>query len=125
MVIGDRAMGPVDGEFAFVWDLGGEWVNWTGLPFVFAMWTAAPLVDLSGLRERFAEARDRGVERCPEIARREATNLPLTEGECLSYLREALVFRLGRRQREGLMRFGRMAVENGLAPKEARFVFDD
>ncbi len=125
VVIGDRAMAPVGGEFAFVWDLGAEWFDWTGMPFVFAMWTAGPQVDVDGLRERFAEARDRGVQRCAEIARREAAGLKISEKDCLSYLQEALVFQLGRRQREGLLRFGRLAVAHGLVPKEARFVFDD
>lgn len=125
VVIGDRAIPPVDGEFAFVWDLGAEWVEWTGLSFVFAMWTAGPRVAVDGLRARFAEARDRGVERIREIACREAPAVGITEEDCLSYLQEALVFRLGPRQREGLQRFGRLAIAHGLAPREARFVFDD
>lgn len=125
VVIGDRAMMPLAAEFCFVWDLGAEWVEWAGLPFVFAMWTAGPNTDVGGLQERFAEARDRGVKCCEMIARREAAELPISERDCLSYLREALVFKLGERQREGLAEFGRLAVEHGLAPREARFVFDD
>jgi chorismate dehydratase len=124
VVIGDRAMAPIDGEFAFEWDLGAEWLRWTGLPFVFAMWTAGAKVDIDGLAERFAEARDRGVRLCAQIARREAPCLPISEEECLSYLQEALVFRLGTEQRQGLLRFGKLAVGHGLAPREARFVFD-
>ena len=125
VVIGDRAMTPLTTEFSFEWDLGSEWGEWTGLPFVFAMWTAGPNVDAGGLRERFAEARDRGIERCGMIARREAEKLPISEQDCLSYLTQNLGFRLGGKQREGLQEFGRLAVEHGLAPREARFVFDD
>ena len=36
MLIGDRGMRPIEGHFAEVWDLGEEWLRWTGLPFVFA-----------------------------------------------------------------------------------------
>lgn len=125
VVIGDRAMASIADEFFFVWDLGAEWLAWTELPFVFAMWTAGPQIDVDDLRERFALARDRGVRHCGEIALREAASLPISEEDCLSYLREALVFQLGERQREGLLKFGSLAVEHGLAPKEARFVFDD
>lgn len=125
VVIGDRAMAPLPNEFAFAWDLGSEWLDWTGLPFVFAMWTAGPEVDVFGLSKRFAEARDRGVGRCEQIARREASALQIPVEDCLSYLRDNLVFQLGGRQREGLRRFGALAVAHGLAPKEARFVFDD
>ena len=125
VVIGDRAMAPIHGEFAFQWDLGDEWFRWTGLPFVFAMWTAGPSVDLSGLAQPFGEARDRGMLRFEEIARREAPGLPISEVECLSYFREALVFRLGAEQREGLLRFSELAMSHGLASKEACLVFDD
>ena len=38
LLIGDRAMNPLDEQFEAVWDLGDEWLKWTGLPFVFAMW---------------------------------------------------------------------------------------
>ncbi|MBM4075391.1 MAG: menaquinone biosynthesis protein [Planctomycetes bacterium] len=38
LVIGDRAMFPPNESFVETWDLGEEWYNWTGLPFVFAMW---------------------------------------------------------------------------------------
>ena len=125
VVIGDRAMAPVATDFSFVWDLGEEWLDWTGLPFVFAMWTAGPSVNADGLHDRFAEARDRGLQRCEMIAHREAGVLPISEKDCLSYLQEALVFQLGQRQREGLETFGRLAVQHGLAPGEARFVFAD
>ena len=125
VVIGDRAMAPMASEFSFVWDLGAEWLSWTGLPFVFAMWTAGPQVDVIGLGARFGEARDRGVARCELIARRESAGLPISEEECLSYLQNALVFGLGERQREGLLKFGDLVVEHGLAPEEAHFVFDD
>ncbi|MHB8900320.1 MAG: menaquinone biosynthetic enzyme MqnA/MqnD family protein [Thermoguttaceae bacterium] len=125
VVIGDRAMSPIDDSFAFQWDLGAEWLRWTALPFVFAMWTAGPHVDCDGLSERFAEARNCGLRLCPQIARREAPNLPISEQECLSYFYDALVFRLGPQQREGLLRFRNLAVAHGLAPPEARFVFHD
>jgi chorismate dehydratase len=125
VVIGDRAMAPIRGNFAFDWDLGDQWLRWTGLPFVFAMWTAGPQVDTDGLSVRFAEARDRGVRHIAEIARREASVLDMPEQECLDYLRRSLQFRLGEQQREGLEHFGRLAIKHGLAPKEACFVFDD
>ncbi|MCA9155533.1 MAG: menaquinone biosynthesis protein, partial [Planctomycetales bacterium] len=39
LIIGDRAMHPAAG-FPHQWDLGAEWCEWSGLPFVFAMWVA-------------------------------------------------------------------------------------
>ncbi len=37
--IGDRTFGKKT-QFKFVYDLGEEWYNFTGLPFVFAAWIA-------------------------------------------------------------------------------------
>jgi len=37
LLIGDRAIRPASRQFKLVWDLGEEWSQWTGLPFVFAM----------------------------------------------------------------------------------------
>src|SRR5262245_41118714 len=40
LVIGDRAFARRKGWTGSVLDLGAEWKAWTGLPFVFARWTA-------------------------------------------------------------------------------------
>ena len=88
MLIGDRGMLPAGGAFEFDWDLGEQWSRWTGLPFVFAMWIARPGVDLPGIGERLAAARDDGITRLEEIARQAAPDIGVPEAECLSYLRD-------------------------------------
>lgn len=130
MLIGDRGMHSPNGPFEFVWDLGEEWSRWTGLPFVFAMWIARPSVDLGsvdlrGVAEALAAARDEGVARLAEIARLEAPALEIPEAECLRYLRDHLDFRLGTRQRQGLEWFFELAVRHGLAPAGVELVFND
>jgi chorismate dehydratase len=125
MLIGDRAMLPVQGPFEFVWDLGEQWSRWTGLPFVFAMWIARPNVDLDRMDQVLAAARDEGVRRWEDIARREAPLLGIPEEECRSYLRDNLRFRLGEREREGLETFGRLAARHQLAPTGVELVFYD
>ncbi|WP_443938871.1 menaquinone biosynthetic enzyme MqnA/MqnD family protein [Pedobacter sp. MW01-1-1] len=39
VLIGDRTFGKKD-DFAYAYDLGAEWKNFTGLPFVYAAWVA-------------------------------------------------------------------------------------
>jgi chorismate dehydratase len=114
LLIGDRALRPIAGDFRLVWDLGEEWTTWTGLPFVFAMWVARPGVDVARLGRALSAARDAGVKRLEEIARREAPFVGLSEASCLSYLRDNLTFRLGPRQRQGLARFRELASRVGL-----------
>ena len=125
VLIGDRGMQPVDGQFTTEWDLGEEWSRWTGLPFVFAMWIARPGVELHRVDLALAAARDQGVRRLPEIARREAPLLGIDENECLEYLRDNLRFRLGDREIEGLKRFYELAQRHHLVPAGVELAFYD
>ena len=114
MLIGDRGLRPAGRKFAFAWDLGQQWSRWTGLPFVFALWVARPGVESDGLAQALAAARDEGLTRLPEIARQAAPAVGVPEGECLSYLRDHLEFRLGPRQRQGMELFFALARRHGL-----------
>lgn len=125
MLIGDRGMQPENGSFEFVWDMGRRWLNLTGLPFVFAMWIAPAGVDLQGIDKVLAAARDAGVRQLSRIARHDAAALGISENECLSYLRDNLVFQLGERQRQGLKTFYELASRHALAPPGVELVFYD
>jgi chorismate dehydratase len=125
MLIGDRAIRASDNGFDTVCDLGEEWSRWTGLPFVFSMWIARPHANLQDMDRLLAAARDEGVRRLEEIARAESPALGIPEAECLSYLRDNLVFELGPRQRLGLETFYQLAVQHGLAPPGIDLVFYD
>jgi chorismate dehydratase len=123
LMIGDRGMTPINKAFEFVWDLGEEWSRWTGLPFVFSLWVARAGIDLRGLERTLAMARDLGLTRLAEIARREAPLIGIPEEDCLSYLRDHLEFRFGRRQRQGLERFFALAARLKLAPADVKLKF--
>ncbi len=125
LLIGDRCMQAPPGRFEAVWDLGGEWTRWTGLPFVFAVWMAHPGPDALRLGRLLTAARDRGKARLAEIARSEAPALGLREADCLSYLRDHLRFDLGARERQGLELFHKLAQRHGLAPAGGNLVFID
>ncbi len=125
LLIGDRAMLPTREDFAFEWDLGHQWLQWTGLPFVFSMWVARPGVDLSGIGEVLTAARDDGITRFDEIARQAAPEIGVPEADCLAYLRDHLRFHLGDRERQGLERYYALAGRLGLAPENVKLVFDN
>src|SRR4051794_1058542 len=62
LLIGDRAIAcGAEGDFAEVWDLGERWCDWTGLPFVFAMWVARAGVDAREVASVLSGARDNGA----------------------------------------------------------------
>jgi chorismate dehydratase len=125
LLIGDRAMFPVAERFAAVWDLGEEWNDWTGLPFVFAAWAARRGDVPVGLAELLSTTRDAGVADAETIARREAVLLGLDPGVAVDYLTNNLHFTLGPAERSGLKLFSRLAAEAGLCPGEIDLVFRD
>lgn len=125
LLIGDRAMYPVDEPFVAVWDLGEEWLNWTGLPFVFAAWAARRDAVPTGLAGLLSETRDTGVTVAESIARREAVRLGLESDVAIDYLTKNLHFTLGSAERAGLKLFSQLASEAGLAPGGIELVFRD
>lgn len=137
LLIGDRAILPPKEKFLGTWDLGEEWFEWTGLPFVFAMWVAndgnsrraiSPDVDqdeadLDFVEQALGQSRDWGVARLDEIACREAQLLGLSLPTTLSYLTENLQYHLGNAERSGLRLFYELASRLDLAPQGVRLTF--
>ncbi len=126
VVIGDRAMNR-DGKVDWVeeWDLGDRWCRWTELPFVFAMWTARSSAVLDGLDEVLEKARDAGLEHSSQIAKDEAGKYGLSQQKCEEYFLENLHFRLGSREREGLLLYLKYAAQLGLAPSDVEIKYHD
>lgn len=125
LVIGDRAIHPARGNWVSQWDLGDEWNRWSELPFVFAMWVANPVGQVSNLSREFSEiaatlsaARDAGAANLDEIAREESAAVSLTYEQTLGYLRDNLHFSMGPGERAGLALFYEQACKLGLAPRD-------
>jgi chorismate dehydratase len=125
LMIGDRAMHEPEAPYVAVWDLGEEWLRWSGLPFVFAVWAARVGTDLSSVEEVLGRARDLGVERAAAIAKREAPLLGLSEATAYNYLTKNLHFRIGSAERTGLRLFSRLAARLQLVPEGVELVFRD
>jgi len=100
-----------------VWDLGERWCEWTGLPFVFAMWIARPGFQAVEVAPILNTARDDGVRHARLIAAREAGALGISTQLAIRYLCENLNFRLERQERAGLRAFYELCVAHGLAPR--------
>ena len=115
LLIGDRAMRACLPGFPHAFDLGQEWADWTGLPFVYAVWAVRPGVDLGGVPEALAEAKRRGLARVGPIAHDEAPRLGLDAGFCRRYLANIIHFDFGPREQAGLHHYYMLACEAGLA----------
>lgn len=119
LLIGDRAMHACLPGFPFAYDLGEEWTQWTGLPFVFAVWAVRPGVDLGSVEAALHESKRRGLRNVGPIAAVEGPRLGLGAGFCRRYLETILSYDLGDRELAGLRHFAALAAELGLVPAEA------
>lgn len=109
LTIGDTSFRPAGLPFL---DLGIEWKEFTGRPIVYALW--AFRAGHPRAREMFAMlrgAKERGLARIGEIARREAARLGLKPGFCRRYLTEYVTFDLGAGERAGFKLFEKYARE--------------
>lgn len=131
LVIGDRAMRAEAADFPYVWDLGEVWHDWTGLPFVFAVWTthqslmATRAAELRGVQQTLNAARDEGLRRLEELADRYAPAYGLGRDECRQYLGQYLHFRFGPAERRGLQRFQELARALQFVPAERELVYHE
>lgn len=113
LVIGDRAMSLDLSDYCEAWDLGQEWLNETGLPFVFAMWVARKNV-ASELCDALEQARDSGLANLDEIVSTESPKYGLSAASCEEYFRRHLYFYLGDRERTALQLFSKHTDALGL-----------
>jgi chorismate dehydratase len=123
LLIGDRAMKSCLPGFRYGFDLGAEWHDWTGLPFVYAVWAVRPGADLRGVERALHEAKAQGLAHVGAIAHDESRRLGLDAGFCRRYLETVIRFDLGPREQAGLRKFAELAAALGLAPagRELRF----
>ena len=123
LLIGDRAMRACLPGFSHAFDLGQEWQDWTGLPFVYAFWAVRSGVELGATADALLEAKRRGCAQAGAIAQREARLLGLDAGYCRRYLANIIHYDLGPRESAGLLHYYQLAAELGLAPRGKRLEF--
>src|SRR5205823_1921130 len=101
---------------------GWEWADWTGLPFVYAVWAVREGVDLGSVEQAFHEAKALGLARSGAIAQREAPAQRVDSGYVRRYLAHIIHYDLGPRELAGLRHYYSLAADLGLAPKGVNLV---
>jgi chorismate dehydratase len=119
LVIGDAALLLADQQrYPCFTDLGAAWKEWTGLPFVFAVWAArrtVPLPSAQALHARLLESRAWGLTHLDTLAREAADRTGVPEATCRAYLGD-LDYALSYRHLAGLTDFFRRLAQDGLVP---------
>lgn len=111
LVIGDPALrlDPAALPY-FVMDLGAEWVAWTELPMVFAVWAGRQPVNGTAFEAAFAW----GGTRIEEMVAAAAAERGFAPGLAREYLTRNIVYRLGPKHLEGLALFRRLSSSQGM-----------
>ncbi|MGJ1434766.1 menaquinone biosynthetic enzyme MqnA/MqnD family protein [Sphingobacterium multivorum] len=106
VLIGDRTFGKKN-AVPYVYDLGEEWFNFTGLPFAFALWVSNKKLPDSFV-EQFNEALAYGVEHATDVI----AGLPEFEDfDYTKYLTQHLNFHLTDKKREAVQLYLRYLKE--------------
>jgi chorismate dehydratase len=98
-------------------DLAHEWRTLTGLPFVSAVWAAAPgcAIDES-ITNEFIRSRDHGLANIDALVAEWAKRFPMPESTIRKYLTENIHYVLDDECIEGMKGFFRMAAETDVLP---------
>ena len=127
LVIGDAALrlfdatapgGAMHSLYPVRADLGQEWKNWTGLPFVFAVWVAqrtSPLGEVMAAHRALVLSRDWGLQNLGVLAEQAAAATGVSVEMCSVYL-SGLDYRLSPPHLAGLSEFFRKLVAAGQVP---------
>ncbi|MFH1177440.1 MAG: MqnA/MqnD/SBP family protein, partial [Acidobacteriota bacterium] len=113
VIIGDPALAVKGRTGLLEVDLAAAWVEWTGLPFVFAVWglaRGAPAALDEILRGSLAWAEEHWETLLPRWAA--AHRVPVSQARV--YLERTLTYRLGEAERAGLELFLTLAARAGV-----------
>jgi predicted solute-binding protein len=117
VVIGDLALNRPS-RLSHTIDLGAAWHDWTGLPFVFAVWAGHPDLD-PAVVERVRAAGVRGMQGVAD-----GSLLADTSEDERLYLTHRIRYPLDDRATMGLLRFAAMARRAGLVDRDTVSLYD-
>jgi predicted solute-binding protein len=103
LIIGDAALRLDPQSLPYeVHDLGGEWVEMTGTPMVFAVWAARKGVVTPEVVEAFRRSCRYGLAQMDEIIAMESARLGFAPALVRDYLTRHIVHELGPREYQGM-----------------------
>jgi chorismate dehydratase len=113
LLIGDPALFLDPGSRGLLKiDLGEQWTDMTGLPFIWAFWAAREGVLQPRVVKALVDARDAGVAASDAIAT--AYCGPERAALGRAYLRENIYYAFGEREEAGLRRYYELAERHGV-----------
>ncbi len=120
LFIGDVALRRAGEPDELLFDLGHEWTEWTGLPFVYALWLVRGEVtnrsEIHELHRLFLQSRDAAAVDAPALASQASGRYGFPPFRLQSYW-SRIRYDLDEQMLEGLEHFLALASEIGEAPR--------
>lgn len=130
LLIGDAALrASKSSSSMFVYDLGALWYDWTGEPFVFALWLTTRIAfenhgeELVRLFQQLRHAKVYAKEHLERIVELSPERNWMGPELLLEYWRKNICYDLTDQHLAGLKRYFRLAVEAGLIASAPEFAF--
>jgi chorismate dehydratase len=115
VIIGDPALAVFGRTGLREIDLGAAWVEWTGLPFVFAVWALAPAAP-PAMVDLLIASRSYARQHWDALVAQWATAHDFPRAVVHDYLENHLVHTLSERERAGMSLFLERAAAAGVLP---------
>lgn len=109
-------------------DLAEAWRNWTGLPFIFGLWSVSRAAADAGMFRTdpgalLRQARDWGMSHMDTILDLTLYGCPLSRDELRIYYQDGLTYHLGPQELKGLRLFYQKLAAAGMIPRAPELEF--
>lgn len=112
LVIGDPALHLDPAALPYITlDLGAEWVNWTGLPMVFAVWAGRKEVLTKDVADAFLASHAWACDHVDDMVARASAERGFPKDLARQYFTRHIRYRLSEKHLEGLALFRKLARE--------------
>ncbi|MCS7192888.1 MAG: menaquinone biosynthesis protein [Armatimonadetes bacterium] len=124
LLIGDAALLAQVSPFWQVIDLGQEWKNLTGLPFVFAVWVIGNKAFETEIANWLIKAKVEGLRNLETIIDEEAQKRSLDQKLVRHYLTECIHYDLTDSHLKSIRTFSELCIKHGFLPsvREVRLI---
>ena len=110
LLIGDNGYEEID-TFPYVYDLGQEWFDWTGLPFVYAVWTSRIAIDTE-LANLLHDSHAWGLKHLEFLARNRAHKHRTSVPRAIHYFTKVMEYSLSQSHLDGLALYSQLVRES-------------
>jgi len=114
LIVGDNALIADKELMANYIDLGEEWEDITGLPFVHFVWSARRNSLGADQLQSIISSRNLGVDNLKEIVNEVSVNLGLPYQSLAGHFEEEIYFEIAAREIEGMRQFFELAYYHGI-----------